>query len=280
MVDLHSHTDRSDGVLTPSELVDLAKQVRLSALGISDHDTIQACEEIADYARQQGIELIHSVELAAKFRSRSIHILGYFLERPPDALFGRRLHQLAAQRADRNMRLVEKLQSIGIDITIEEVRALGKHQTGRPHFARLLIKKGYCPDFRSAFEMFLDERAPGFVPREELSLGTVLKWIRDSGGISSWAHPARFIRASGEEPEALFHEIAAQGMLAIECYHRDHQPIEAESYRAAAQKLGLGVTGGSDFHGPTPGGVPLGGMNIPDMLLDNLKAYSKKVYSA
>jgi predicted metal-dependent phosphoesterase TrpH len=280
MVDLHSHTDRSDGVLTPSELVDLAKEVRLSALGISDHDTIQACEEICDYARQQGVELVHGVELAAKFRNRSIHVLGYFLEAPPDALFGRRLDQLAAQRAERNLRLVEKLQSIGVDITIEEVRALGKHQTGRPHFARLLIQKGYCPDFRSAFEMFLDERAPGFVPREELSLGTVLKWIRESGGISSWAHPARFVRASGEEPEALFHEIAEQGMMSIECYHRDHEPIEAENYRAAAQKLGLGVTGGSDFHGPTPGGVPLGGMHIPDMLLDNLKAYSRKVYSA
>lgn len=280
MVDLHSHTDRSDGVLTPSELVDLAKEVRLSALGISDHDTIQACEEISDYARQQGVELVHGVELAAKFRNRSIHVLGYFLEAPPDALFGRRLDQLAAQRAERNLRLVEKLQSIGVDITIEEVRALGKHQTGRPHFARLLIQKGYCPDFRSAFEMFLDERAPGFVPREELSLGTVLKWIRESGGISSWAHPARFVRASGEEPEALFHEIAEQGMMSIECYHRDHEPIEAENYRAAAQKLGLGVTGGSDFHGPTPGGVPLGGMHIPDMLLDNLKAYSRKVYSA
>ena len=280
MVDLHSHTDRSDGVLTPSELVDLAKRVRLSALGISDHDTIQACEEIGDYARQQGVELIHGVELAAKFRNRSIHVLGYFLEAPPDELFGRRLDQLKAQRADRNLRLVKKLQSIGVDITIDEVRNLGKHQTGRPHFARVLIGKGYCPDFRSAFEMFLDERAPGFVPREELSLATVLKWIRESGGISSWAHPARFIRASGEEPESLFHEIAAHGMLAIECYHRDHEPVECESYRAAAQKLGLGVTGGSDFHGPTLGGVPLGGMGIPDMLLDNLKAYSRKVYSA
>jgi predicted metal-dependent phosphoesterase TrpH len=280
MVDLHSHTDRSDGVLTPSELVDLAKESRLTALGISDHDTIQACEEIAGYASQQGLELIHGVELAAKFRNRSIHVLGYFLEAPPDALFSRRLDQLAAQRADRNLRLVKKLQSLGVDVAIEEVRALGKHQTGRPHFARLLIQKGYCPDFRSAFEMYLDERAPGFVPREELSLGTVLRWIRESGGISSWAHPARFIRASGEQPETLFRELAQQGMLAIECYHRDHEPVEAETYRAAAQKLGLGVTGGSDFHGPTPGGVPLGGMHIPDLLLDNLKAYSKKVYSA
>jgi hypothetical protein len=181
---------------------------------------------------------------------------------------------------DRNLRLVKRLQSIGVDITIEEVRALGKHQTGRPHFARLLIQKGYCADFRSAFEMYLDERAPGFVPRQELSLGTVLQWIRESGGISSWAHPARFIRASGEEPETLFREIAGQGMLAIECYHRDHEPVEGETYRAAAQKLGLGVTGGSDFHGPTPGGVPLGGMRIPDLLLDNLKAYSRKIYSA
>lgn len=280
MVDLHSHTDRSDGVLTPTELIDLAQEVGLNALGISDHDTIQACEEIGEYASDQGIELIHSVELAAKFRGHSIHILGYFLEVPPDAHFRKRLAELTAQRFDRNVRLVEKLQSLGLDITLEEVRALGKYQTGRPHFARMLVDKGYCPNFRSAFEMYLDERAPGFVPKYELSLSEVLKWIRESRGISSWAHPARFIRASGEEPEVLFREIAVEGMLAIECYHRDHEPIESETFRASAQKLGLGVTGGSDFHGPTPGGVPLGGMKIRDQILDDLRAYSHKLYSA
>lgn len=280
MVDLHSHTDRSDGVLTPTELIDLAQEVGLNALGISDHDTIQACEEIGEYASDQGIELIHSVELAAKFRGHSIHILGYFLDAPPDELFRDRLEALKAQRFDRNVRLVEKLQSLGLDIALEEVRALGKYQTGRPHFARMLVDKGYCPNFRSAFEMYLDERAPGFVPKYELSLSEVLKWIRESRGISSWAHPARFIRASGEEPEVLFREIAVEGMLAIECYHRDHEPIESETFRASAQKLGLGVTGGSDFHGPTPGGVPLGGMKIRDQILDDLRAYSHKLYSA
>lgn len=279
MVDLHSHTDRSDGVLSPPELIDLAKEVGLNALGISDHDTIQACEEIGGYASEQGIELIHSVELAARFRGRSIHILGYFLDAPPDELFRDRLEELKAQRLDRNIRLVKKLQSLGLDITLEEVRALGKHQAGRPHFARVLMDKGYCPTFRSAFEMYLDERAPGFVPKHELSLGDVLKWIRESRGISSWAHPARFIRASGEVPEDLFREIAAEGMLAIECYHRDHERVESETFRAAAQKLGLGVTGGSDFHGPTPGGVPLGGMKIRDQVLDDLRAYSHKLYS-
>lgn len=280
MIDLHSHTDRSDGVLSPPELIDLAKEVGLSALGISDHDTIQACEEIGDYAKQQGVELVHAVELAAKFRGRSIHILGYFLEAPPGELFRQRLKELKAQRVDRNVRLIEKLQSLGLDITWEEVRALGKHQTGRPHFARVLVDKGYCPDFRSAFEMFLDERAPGFVPREELSLGEVSTWIRESRGISSWAHPGRNIRASGETPATLFQEIAAEGMQAIECYHRDHEPVEMETFRAEAQKLGLGVTGGSDFHGPTPGGVPLGGMKIRDKILDNLRDHSRKVYSA
>jgi predicted metal-dependent phosphoesterase TrpH len=280
MVDLHSHTDRSDGVLSPPELIDLAKEVGLSALAISDHDTTQACEEVADYASGQGVELVHAVELAARFRGRSIHILGYFLEAPPSELFSQRLEELKAQRVDRNVRLAKKLQSLGLDITLEEVRALGKHQTGRPHFARILVDKGYCTDFRSAFEMFLDERAPGFVPRDELSLGAVLRWIRESRGISSWAHPARFIRASGEEPETLFHEVAAEGMQAIECFHRDHEPVESETFRAEAQKLGLGVTGGSDFHGPTPGGVPLGGMKIRDQVLDDLRAYSRRIYPA
>ncbi len=280
MVDLHSHTDRSDGVLSPSELVDLAVEKRLTALGVTDHDTVQGCDEARDCAREAGLELVHGVELAAKFDGRSIHVLGYFMDGPPDEAFRRHLECLKTSRRERNARLAEKLRGLGLEITLEEVQRLGRDQTGRPHFARLLVKKGYCPDYRAAFSQFLDESAPGFVPRKEASLENVFRWIRASGGLPAWAHPGRYIRASGEKPETLFERLAERGMLAVECYHRDHEPMECENYRAAAQKVGLGVTGGSDFHGPTPGGVPLGGMNIPNRLLDELKEYSRRIPAA
>ncbi len=280
MVDLHSHTDRSDGVLSPSELADLAVETRLSALGVTDHDTVEGCDDVRDYARSRGLELVYGVELAAKFNDRSIHVLGYFLHGPPGEDFRKRLDGLKASRRERNIRLVDNLQNLGLDVTLEEAQRLGRGQTGRPHFARLLVNKGYCSDYRAAFSMYLDESAPGFAPRQEASLENVFRWIRSGGGLPVWAHPGRFIRASGKKPETLFRQLADTGMLGVECYHRDHEPMESENYRVAAQKVGLGVTGGSDFHGPTPGGVPLGGMKITDRLLADLKEYSRRVLAA
>ena len=211
MVDLHSHTDRSDGVLSPSELVELAVKSRLTALGVTDHDTIQGCDDAAGPAREAGLELIYGVELAAKFNGRSIHLLGYFLQGPPDEAFRARLERLKASRRERNLRLAEKLRGLGLDITLEEARSLGRDQTGRPHFARLLVDKGYCPDYRSAFTMYLDESAAGFVPRAEAGLEDMLRWIRSSGGLPVWAHPGALHPRFGREARDPVRPIGPQG---------------------------------------------------------------------
>ena len=275
MVDLHSHTDCSDGLLSPERLVELACNNGLSALGVTDHDTLDGYDQAVPHAQARGLDLICGIELSARFRSKTIHVLGYFLENPAGARFRGRLADLKASRRDRNRRLAERLRQMGLDITLEEAEELGKDQTGRPHFARLLVKKGYVENYRDAFDRYLDESAPGFVERDEPSLRAVFGWIRESDGIPVWAHPGRFIAEESEEPAELFAEIAHQGCLAIECFHRDHTIDQAERYAHVARGLGLGVTGGSDFHGPSPNGVPLGGLRLPDSLLEEFRSFAR-----
>lgn len=274
MVDLHAHTDCSDGLLSPERLVELACNNKLTALGVTDHDTLDGYDQAAPHARERGLELVCGIELSARFRSKTIHVLGYFLDGPADERFRARLAELKASRRDRNRRLTERLRQMGLDIALEEAEKLGKDQTGRPHFARLLVQKGYVESYRDAFDRYLDESAPGFVERKEPSLRSVFDWIRESGGIPVWAHPGRFIVEERKEPAELFAEIADEGCLAIECFHRDHTIDQAERYANLARGLGMGVTGGSDFHGPSPNGVPLGGLRLPDSLLEEFRAFA------
>jgi predicted metal-dependent phosphoesterase TrpH len=275
MVDLHAHTDRSDGLLSPERLVDLACNNGLSALGITDHDTLDGYDQAAPHALARGLDLVCGIELSARFRSKTVHVLGYFLEGAANSEFRNRLAALKSSRRDRNRRLAERLRSLGLDVKLEEAEELGKDQTGRPHFARLLVSKGYVESYRDAFDRYLDEKAPGFVEREEPSLRRVFAWIRESRGIPVWAHPGRFIAAESDEAAELFAEMAGRGCLAIECFHRDHTIDQGERYAHVARGLGMGVTGGSDFHGPAPNGVPLGGLRLPDSLLEEFRAFAK-----
>ncbi|MDA1312107.1 MAG: PHP domain-containing protein [Acidobacteria bacterium] len=271
MVDLHAHTDRSDGALSPRQLVDLAVHNGLSALAITDHDTLDGYEAAAAHAKQVGLDLVCGVELSACFLGRSIHVLGYFLGAAPGATFRGHLDCIQQSRRERNRRLAAKLQSLGLEVTAEEAEALGHGQTGRPHFARVLVQKGYVPSVREAFNTYLDERAPGFVARRDASAENVLRWIAEAGGLSSWAHPGRFLRDSGYGSVASVKELAAKGLKAVEVFHADHDAGERQSLRAAADKAGLAVTGGSDFHNPDTARVPLGGLKLPDSLLEHLR---------
>ncbi|MEZ5392457.1 MAG: PHP domain-containing protein [Bryobacterales bacterium] len=276
MVDLHSHTDCSDGLFSPGRLVELACNNRLSALGITDHDTLDGYDQAVPHARAAGLDLVCGIELSGRFRGKTVHVLGYFLEEPAGPPFRRHIAELKQSRRDRNRRLAERLRSLGLDVTLEEAERLGKDQTGRPHFARLLMQKGYVENYRDAFDRYLDESAPGFVERDEPSLRRVFGWILESNGIPVWAHPGRFIANEGKEPSELFAEIADHGCLGIEAYHRDHTIDQAERFVNAARGLGMGVTGGSDFHGPAPNGVPLGGLRLPDSLLEEFRSFGKQ----
>ena len=278
MVDLHTHSDRSDGKLGPQQLIDLAGRLGLKALSITDHDSLEGYDLALPYAQPAGVELVCGIELSTKLRNRSIHILGYFLQQPPGETFRGHLSCLQKARRERNGRLTERLRELGLSIRLEDAEKLGRSQTGRPHFAQLLVNRGYVSSIREAFELYLDESAPGYVERRDPSLDNVLRWIREAGGISSWAHPARAIREAERSAQDLFQGLRAKGLNAIEVYHGDHTPEEMAQFRSAAETLGLGITGGSDFHGAEKGRAQLGALNLPSSLLEALRAHSRRVH--
>ena len=276
MIDLHSHTTESDGTLTPAELIAAGVEARLEALAITDHDTFAGYEAAVPVAKDAGLELLCGIELSTKINTgarRTVHLLGYFLNGAPAADFCEWLLRMQESRRDRNRRLAAKLQSMGMDVRIEEVEALGKTMAGRPHFARIMVSKGYVPHYRAAFDQYLDESASAYVDREEPSLEEGIRRIRDAGGVTSIAHPIRLNLAAAVE-ESLFERMASEGLTALEAYHSDHGPAETERYLGLARKYGLKVTGGSDFHGDNKPNVKLGtgpgALAVPRSLLDDL----------
>ncbi len=276
MIDLHTHTDESDGSLSPQELVERAVADGLEALGICDHDTLTGCDMAAPIARRAGLELVYGIELSTKYRGRSVHLLGYFLEGPPTNGFRARLNAMQESRRDRNRRMIERLHKFGIDITIEEVEARGKRLAGRPHFAALLVDKGYVNTVKQAFDDYLDESAKGYVQRLEPSLKEGIEWISEAGGLTSLAHPIRLAGKHPEPPEELVADMRTLGLKGLEVYHHDHSSEDTARYAEIARRLGLAMTGGSDFHGANKPGVRLGysfngTVAIPREILDQLR---------
>ena len=226
MIDLHSHTNESDGTFSPAQLVAEAIRLGVTSLGITDHDTFSGFDLALPVARAAGLDLICGIELSTKLHGQSVHLLGYFLNTDGLSEFRSRIRDLQAARRDRNIRLVARLQELGMDITLAEAEARGRGMTGRPHFAQLLVEKGYVPNLRQAFDEYLDESAKGYVYRREPTFAEGVKSIRDAGGISSLAHP---IRVKGDI-RALMPELCEMGLAAIEAYHSDHSPENTALY--------------------------------------------------
>ncbi len=275
MIDLHAHTNKSDGSLSPAELIALACRKGLRTLAITDHDTLEGYDAALAHARAASLELICGVELSTKFHGRTIHVLGYFFNGDPGSELREHLECLQMARRERNERLAARLRELGLQVKREEAERFGNSQTGRPHFARLLVEKGYVASIPEAFDRYLDESAPGYVERREASLENIIRWIHGGRGIASWAHPVRLIRDSGLSVESLFLEVAGHGVDAIEAYHSDHGPEDQAEYLAAAAKLGLAVTGGSDFHGESKPHIELGQVLLPLESLQNLRRLTR-----
>lgn len=272
MIDLHSHTNESDGTCSPAELVQEAARAGVNVLGITDHDTFRGFDQAAPLARQGGIEAVCGIELSTKLHGHSVHLLGYFLGDDGLKNFRTWVLEMQASRRERNVRLAARLRELGFDITLEEAEKRGRGMTGRPHFAQLLVEKGYVANLRQAFDEYLDESAKGYVHRIEPQFSEGVARIREAGGIASLAHP---VRVRGDVP-ALLPELREAGLNAIEAYHSDHTPNDTRQYLGLAERYGLMVTGGSDFHGAVKPGVQLGtgyngNLRIPADLLDQLR---------
>lgn len=275
MIDLHTHTNESDGTYSPFELVDAAAALRLDALAITDHDTLAGYDRALPRAREKGLDLVCGIELSTKFHGKTVHLLGYFLHEPPTHSFRAWLAEMQSTRRDRNVRMAARLRSLGIDISIEEVERKGRSLAGRPHFAKLMLEKGYVSSIQQAFDDYLDESAKGYVDRQEPDLPLGIERIARAGGISSIAHPVRMNYRDPEKMRALVAEMRDAGLTALEVYHSDHRPTDVAQYRELAREFDLGVTGGSDFHGEVKPGIRLGSgagnLNIPLSVLAQLR---------
>jgi hypothetical protein len=275
MIDLHTHTSASDGTLSPSQLVSAAVQMGLEALAITDHDTFSGYEEAVPYAAESGLELVCGIELSTKHRGRSVHLLGYFLHQGPNQEFRSWIAELQASRHLRNRQLVEKLQTKGCRITLEELRQRGGTLPGRPHLAAILVEKGHVESIQQAFDEYLDDSAECFVPRNEPTFAEGVSRIAAGGGVSSLPHPCRVSR-DHEVLSDCVREMRDLGLMALEVYHSDHSKGEVAFYETLASRLSLAVSGGSDFHGDTKPRVVLGmgadkNVSVAYAVLDNLR---------
>jgi hypothetical protein len=280
MIDLHSHTDRSDGTLTPAELVAEAVRTGVTTLAVTDHDTFVGYDAALPFARDAGLDLICGIEVSTKFHAASVHLLGYFLNQPPSPELREWLNFLLEQRRDRNIRLIAKLQSLGLDITLAEVEGMGRTLTARPHFARVLVDKGYVKTMQGAFDVYLDESAIGYVERHDVPMAEAIGRIKAGGGISSLAHPIRMAKNHWATVERYTEELAQMGMDALEAHHSDHSPEDVSFYTSLATRFHLGITGGSDFHGANKPNISLGtgkrnNLHLPPDLLPNLRELAR-----
>jgi 3',5'-nucleoside bisphosphate phosphatase len=281
VIDLHSHTNESDGTFTPGELVGIAMERGVEALAISDHDTFSGFDQALPLAQSRGLDLVCAIELSTRVpgtKARTVHLLGYFLHQPPAAGFREWLNELIEGRRDRNQRLITSLRERGVDIDLREVERLGRTLTGRPHFARVLIQKGYVKSFDEAFRRYLGESAPSYVERFAPYVADAIQRVIEAGGLPVLAHPIRLgFRDRGAE-EDFIGGLRDEGLRGIEVFHSDHRPEDMERYAGIARKYNLAVSGGSDFHGEVKPQISLGtghngNLNIPKSVLEGLRAF-------
>jgi predicted metal-dependent phosphoesterase TrpH len=280
LIDLHTHTNESDGSYSPEELVHTALETGLDALGISDHDTFAGYDRARTLAFAHGLDLICGIELSTKMAvanaTKNVHLLGYFLHEPPSFEFRGWLSEILSARRKRNQQLIDRLKDRGVEIELPEVEAVGRSLTGRPHFARVLVTKGYAENTEQAFRKYLDESAPTFVERDSPHLAMAIQRIIAAGGIPVVAHPIRLGVRDTEREEAIIAEMRDMGLRGIEAYHSDHGARDIERYLGLAKKYGLAVSGGSDFHGTAKPNIALGtgynaNLNIPRQVLEKLR---------
>ncbi len=248
-VDLHLHTTASDGVLTPSGIVDYAKEKGLKAIAVTDHDTIDGNGEALDEGEKLGLEVIPGVEISAQFDLGSMHILGYFVD-IGNRILNEKLSLLQETRAQRNPRMVQKLRELGVEITYDEVEhASGGGQVGRPHFAQVLLQKGYVNTVQEAFDRYLGKGAPAYVDKFRFDPKEAIRLIREAQGIPVLAHPFTLHILSAIQLKALLNELIELGLIGIEVYYPEHTEDQISLYESLAEKHRLLVTGGSDYHG-------------------------------
>jgi len=272
-IELHAHTHFSDGALSPASLVSLAGERGLTALAITDHDSVDgvgpamAAADALGAARREGgaspPEIVPGIEISSALEGNDVHVLGYFIDWRSPALASR-LERFRDERRARARAILERLASLGVPVAEEEVFAsAGPGVVGRPHIANALLRAGHVPTIDVAFQRYLGTHGSAFVPRPAFHSAEAVRVIREVGGAAVVAHPATL-------PTRLIEQLAEAGLAGIEVWHPQHGMATQRRWRELARTLDLVPSGGSDFHGPHRG-VGLGEMPVPSRALSDLR---------
>ena len=275
MIDLHCHSTFSDGSLTPEQLIEEAAKIGLLALALTDHDTTAGLPRFLAAATGTSVRAVPGVELSVDCSHGVMHMLGYWMDVDNPELV-RQMEWIRNGRDMRNRAMLEKLNALGFAMSWEDVQSFaGEDVVGRPHFAQVMLQKGYAKDKNEAFDKWLGDGKPGYADRPRLTAEVAVALVRQAGGVAVLAHPFT-LRVGKEAMAKLFGDLAAAGLAGVECYYSEHSADLTKEYLAMAQQANLVPTGGSDFHGEvSPGihlGVGFGGLNVPDRILAQLEA--------
>ncbi len=277
-IDLHVHSNASDGSFSPEEVVDLAKNAGLSTFALTDHDTIDGIEKAQEYAKKiGGIEVIPGTELSCYYGDREIHIVGLFVDYQNSA-FCKALEDLKIAREQRNQQMVQKFVDAGIPLTIEELKHGNPNSViTRAHFARVLVEKGICKDKKEAFEKYLGIGCPFYLPKPKVTPEHVLSLILNAGGTAILAHPYSYKLSRTEVEHLLDETLVPLGLAGMECYYSTYDNGQTQELRSIAYKRNLLVSGGSDFHGAVKPDISIGtgrgNLRIPEKILITIKEY-------
>lgn len=249
MIDLHTHSNQSDGTESPEQLVESAMQSGLTTIALTDHDTTAGLARAERRAQDLGIEVVRGIELSARQDGRSVHVLGYFID-PNSTELQSLLSSMQDSRRERAKEIVSRL-SRDFPIAWEQVELLAGNaaSVGRPHIADVLVTLGAAPDRPSAFERFLHESSPYVVQLNAIPVSEAIRTLRAAGGAVTIAHPWGSKRGTGRWTIDHFADWASYGLAGIEVWHREHSVIHRRMLLGIADRLGLVATGGSDYHG-------------------------------
>jgi hypothetical protein len=274
-IDLHAHSTASDGSDTPSQLVRRAAEIGLTAVALTDHDTLEGIEEATAAARLTSVRLIPGVELSLEWSQGGMHLIVLFLG-PGRGPLRDRLAELQAGRDERNQKMVELLNSLGLSIEYQEVLTeAGGGSVGRPHIAAVMARHGHVDNIASAFDLWLGKGKPAYVGRKRLLPEEAIGLARMEGAVPILAHPHTMGIDTAEDMATTLRRLRAAGLIGLECHYPLYSPDERLEYVDLARRFDLVPSGGSDYHGRYKVGIDLGvgkgDLRVPDSVLDELR---------
>ena len=266
LIDLHLHTYYSDGTFTPEQVAKAAEEMKLAAISLTDHDTIEGCDRLAKACDERNIEFIPGTELSVDIEGNEMHLLGYFLDTQNERLITETT-KYQQNRTNRVHGLVDQLNELGIELDADDVFDLAKCKApGRPHVARALVKHGFCGSVDEAFSRFLRRGGAAWVPKTNVDYREGIELIHQAGGLAVMAHPGL------NKIDHLIPDLVKAGLDGLECWHTRHPKSTAKRYREMAERYGLIITGGSDCHGAGRGHPLIGTVRVPYEILEKMKS--------